>query len=130
MYYVVVKNEQGTKGKYKIEVDAPSFPALGGVNPDPANSDCDAYCQATHTDIAYIPPVAGGPVPLGLHFVQSFSEFVGYFPVQLPDYHDGTLSVSSPPVVAGDGLWDFDLFDAAGHPLPGGDTDITQSAAG
>jgi subtilase family serine protease len=123
MYFVVVKNQEGSKGTYRIEVDAPTFPSLGGVGP------VSSYQDAVKGRTAYLSPGSGGPVTLSLGYVASITQFVGYFPVQLPDHHDGTLTVASANAPAGQ-LWDFDAFDAAGNPLPGGDQDITGGIAG
>lgn len=107
MYYVVVKNEQGTQGRYRIEVDVQSFPLLG-------STEGGDYYDALEAQAAYIPPAVGGSVALVVPYVESIKEFVGYFPVQVPDYHDGVLDLLS------DGSWwDYAVFDADGQPLGG-----------
>ena len=107
MYYVVVKNEQGTQGRYRIEVDVPSFPLLGGT-------DSDDYADALVAEAAYIPPHTGGAAEIDIAYVAEIAEFVGVFPVQVPDYHDGVLDFTSPWA-----YWNVDVFDADGQPLEG-----------
>jgi len=107
MYYVVVKNEQGTQGRYRIEVDVPSFPLLGDIA-------AGGYADAQTAETTYVPPATGGSVVLTLPYVEDIPEFVGYFPVQVPEYHNGTLGLLS-----GFSFWDYDVFDAAGDPLAG-----------
>jgi len=107
MYYVVVKNEQGTQGRYRIEVDVPSFPLLGSIA-------AGGYADAQAAEAAYVPPATGGSVVLTIPYVEDIPEFVGYFPVQVPDYHNGTLHLNSLW-----SIWDYDVFDASGEPLTG-----------
>ncbi len=114
MYFAVVKNEQGTQGRYRLEVDTASFPLLGGVNPTPAVPD-QAFAQATKDPIAWIHPSIGGSLNLQLRYLERFTDFVGYFPVQLPDNHDGTLQLSS----SSGSRWRFNVFDAAGRAISG-----------
>jgi hypothetical protein len=110
-YYVVVKNEQGTTGQYRIEVDAPSFPLLSGGGNPPIGS----FAAAKNGQTTYLPQDDFNAVSLDFPYVEAISEFVGYFPIQFPDYHDGTFKVT-PPFLA---LYDVDLFTAAGgDPLP------------
>jgi hypothetical protein len=107
MYYVVVKNEQGAQGRYRIEVDVPSSPLLGGIA-------AGGYADAQAAEATYIPPDSGGSVVLTLPYVEDIPEFVGYFPVHVPEYHNGSLGLLS-----GFSFWDYDVFDAAGDPLTG-----------
>ena len=125
-YFVVVKNEEGTQGRYRIEVDAPTFPPLGGTNPLPPDLNNDAYQRATQNQVAYISPTAGGAATLQMHFTEAFPEFLGYFPIQVPEAHDGTLTLSS----ASGSKWDFDVFDSSGARLTGSDTDTLLNTTG
>ena len=74
---------------------------------------------------ARIDAVAGGPVNFDLTLLQLDDEDVRYVAIQVPDYHNGTVAVFS---AVGGGLWDFDVFDAAGVPLAGTDFDIGLSS--
>ena len=70
-------------------------------------------------DTAYVVPHSGGTVTLDAAIAGSITQFVGYYPIQLPDYHDGTLLVETPSQPFRRGLWYLDLFDAAGRPIAG-----------
>jgi hypothetical protein len=118
MYFVVVKNQEGSLGRYRVEVDAPNFPQLGGISATTVPS----YVNALANQAAYLPQ-DGNALQLKLNYTDSFNEFVGMFPVQMPAFHTGTLSVTS------SSKWDFALFDSQGNALPGTETDgVTTSA--
>jgi hypothetical protein len=122
LYYVVVKNQEATQGRFKLVVDTASMPLLGSDHAS-GSGYCNDYCQATKGQVSYISPTAGGQVLLNAH-LGDYPGLVGYFLVQLPAYHNGTFEVSS-LAVAADGSpswgsgWSFALFDAAGRQLPG-----------
>jgi hypothetical protein len=135
MYYVVVRNQEGSQGKYRIEVNTADFPLLGGQAPgtlpineyrDDAfpNGNANLYnppipaVPAYTNQAAYI-PADGGTVELKLNYIETFRGFVGYFPVQLPNYHNGALTITSQAVSGIPNVWRFDVFDAQGNPLPG-----------
>jgi hypothetical protein len=113
MYFVVVRNEQGTSGDYTIEVDAPPMP-VGNANK-----------QVT------VMPASGGSVALNLPDLHGFvvpgaqvaspveQDYVGYYPIQMPSFHTGTLTVTTANVPFFDDLWDFHLYDGLGQELPG-----------
>jgi hypothetical protein len=112
MYFAVVRNEGGSQGAYRLEVDTAPFPLAG-----------DAQGHVTTF------PVSGGTVPVAIPDLTSFvnaepshnnpvhQTYVGYFPVQMPNYHTGTLLVDAVDAPAGWGPWEFELYDAAGNPL-------------
>jgi hypothetical protein len=75
MYFAVVKNQEASLGAYRIEVDAPSF---------------------LLPDTALIPPGTGGSVAINAGEAGGIVDFLKYYPIQLPDYHQGTLEVSTP----------------------------------
>jgi hypothetical protein len=121
LYYVVVKNQEGTQGRYKLVVDTASMP-LVGINPPTGGGN--PYLNATRGQVAYIPPAAGGSILLNAYLGKS-PGLVGYFPIQVPDYHTGHMGISSlmsPGVTSGQ--WDLALFDAAGNQLPGTVTQV------
>ena len=97
MYFVVVKNEEGSQGPYRIEVDVPDFPVEARYLP----SVEDLPGQPVRVDLS-IPEVA------------SITDYVGWFPIQVPNHHDGVLDLA-----AAGGFWDVDVFDADGQPLSG-----------
>src|SRR5262249_23701573 len=107
-YYAVVRNQEGSRGNYRIEVDAPSPQLMGNL---PSGTLADPHTGQT----IYLPSSSPNNT-LRADFIERFDQFAGYFPVQLSDYHGATLQVASAGVgtVAPNGLWDFDLFDAAG----------------
>jgi hypothetical protein len=106
-FYVVAKNQEGSTGFYQIEVETTTFPSLGSAS---------SHAGAKTSQTTYI-PTTGGSASINAPYVESFFNFVGYFPVQLPDYHNGMLSVLSGPTF--DGSWDMALFTADGTRLPG-----------
>ena len=101
-YFAVVKNQEASVGRYQIEVDAPSF---------------------TLPDTAIIPPDTGGHLTLDATSAGGISGFLGYYPIQLPDYHDGSLGIDTPSVPFR-GLWNFGLFDESGRPIEGEENDL------
>ena len=98
MYFAVVKNQEGSLGRYQLEVDAPSFML---------------------NEVAVVPPSRGGTVRMNAAEAASVTQFVGYYAIQLPDYHDGSLSLNTPPMPRELGRWHFDLFDGEGKIIPG-----------
>jgi hypothetical protein len=111
MYFVVVRNEQGSTGNYTIEVDTPPMP-LGDAN----------------TNLTTYMPMKGGTISLNLPDLQpyyyptvdangaGYQSYLGYFPIQMPAYHHGTLTVSADEPNT-NSIWDFELFDAQGNML-------------
>jgi hypothetical protein len=117
LYYVVVKNQEGTRGRFKLVVDTAPMPLVGDVS-----SPSDYYNATSHGKVVYIPPATGGQTVFNA-YLGNYPGLVGYFPVQVPANHNGTVVVSSlisqGIFFTGSGYWDFALFDAAGRPLPG-----------
>lgn len=107
-YYIVVKNEQGTQGQYHIEVDAQSFPELGGTNLPADNT----YPDALKSQVANL---TNGPVTLSARYIGNINQFVGYFPIYIPDNHGSTLTIKSNYF----NDWELNLFNADGSVLPG-----------
>jgi GEVED domain/CARDB len=106
-YYVVVKSEEGTLGDYRIEVDAQPFPLLGQGS---------TYSAARTANVIYL-PVTGttSQASFSVPYVQGVTRFVGHFPIQVPEFHNGTLQVVGQP----NSVWNLDLFDRLGNELPG-----------
>jgi hypothetical protein len=94
-YYVLVRNQEGSQGKFEIEVDAAPF-TLAGDN----------------GQAAYL-PAAGGSTDVHVNLDPS------YFPVQVPPDHAATLTIASKITTGVSNLWDLAVFDAQGQPLPG-----------
>ena len=113
MYFAVVKNQEGSTGNYRIEVDAPDFPMLGA-----AGTAATSFSAAKGRTTAYIDPTDGGSVQIRPQFTEDMTDFVGYFPIQLPDYHSVNFTVAS-----SFGYWDFALFNSNGVRLNGAETD-------
>ena len=117
LYYVVVKNQEGTTGNFRLVVDTAPFPILGNSANPPVN-----YLDATRGQTVYIPPTTGGTVRLNA-YLGNFPGLVGYFPIQVPAYHAGTVQVTSlilnGQFSTSSGRWDLALFDATGNRLPG-----------
>ena len=99
-YYVVVKNQEGSTGKYRLRIDTPNFAI---------------------TDQGLVPPRFGGSDSVQVVGLGQDDEALRYFAIQLPDYHNGTLVVTSQN---GQGAWDFDLFSEAGGKVAGQVVDI------
>jgi hypothetical protein len=129
-YYVVVRNQQGTQGKYRVEVDTPSFPLLGGTTANnaqlldykPAPGDPNEV-TALNNQITYLNDANGGSATLHLNYVANFTDFVGYFPIEISADSQGPLTITTPKLVLNDTLWNFSLFDANGQQIPGTSTD-------
>src|SRR5262249_7745847 len=71
---------------------------------------------AVNNQATYISPITG-TANLNLGYVSSFTDFVGYFPIQVPGTHQGTITVSTIQSAIFDNLWDFSAFDASGQSL-------------
>ena len=106
-YYVVVKNEQGTVGDYKIEVDTAAFPLLG---------DAFRYDLARKGEVVQLPWNNGANTQALFRFpyIDGVERFVGYIPLQLPEFHDGTLHLLGQPGAE----WDLHLYDESSMELP------------
>jgi hypothetical protein len=118
LYYVVIKNQEGTLGRFKLVVDTAPMPLVGNTSALPYSF----YQKVLNSQTAYIPPTTGGTIALDVYFGLNYPGLVGYFPIQVPAYHNGTLSVSSLSFDHGfysSGRWDLALFDAAGTQLTG-----------
>ncbi len=105
--YAVVRNQEGSKGTYRFEVNAPN--------------------QSLENTI-YVPPTTGGQVEVELTSLGDVEHYVRYIPVQLPDYHDGRLVVSSQLpdfLVSGTSFWTITAYDQSGSPIAGITQDIT-----
>ena len=123
-YYIVVRNQQGSQGQYRVEVDAPSFPQLGGTSAGNAQitqyqSSTSGVVTAVNNQMTYLNDADGGSTTLHLNYVANFTDFVGYFPIELSANSQGPLTITTPQLALNDTLWDFSLFDAAGQELPG-----------
>ncbi|MBC8354746.1 MAG: SBBP repeat-containing protein [Planctomycetes bacterium] len=110
MYYVVVKNQEASLGKYRLEIDAPNFARRVITN------------QTTDT-VAYLDPVNGGAVNINIDDIEDYPEFVGYYTIQVPDRHDGSLAVVS-ALSTTQNPWDFALFNEDGLPVTGSEQDL------
>ncbi|MEM7313844.1 MAG: hypothetical protein AAF497_11900, partial [Planctomycetota bacterium] len=108
LYYVVVKNEQGTIGDYRIDIDATPFPLLG----DATNLDA-----ARKSEVIHLQPnqQSSTSATIDLPYIDNIREFLGFIPIQLPPFHDGTLVVEGQP----NSSWHMNLFDPFGNELPG-----------
>jgi hypothetical protein len=112
-YYVVVKGQEGTTGSYRLVVDTPGMPLLGNTtNGSPGPSE--------QGQVAYISPTTGGTVALNA-YLGDVPGLIGYYPIQVPAYHTGPLSVTSldPSQSSSSGRWDMAVFDAQGNQLDG-----------
>ncbi len=107
-YYVVVKNEQGTVGDYTIEVDTQPFPLLGNAA---------TYDLARKGDVVQLPwnGTTNTQATFSLPYIQGVDRFVGYVPLQLPVFHNGTLQI----VGQANSGWNLHLFDENFVELPG-----------
>ncbi len=107
-YYVVVKNEQGTVGDYRIEVDTAPFPLLGNAA---------TYDLARQGNVVQLPwnTTASTQASFSLPYVEGVDRFVGYVPLQLPEFHDGTLQI----VGQANSGWNLNLYDESFVELPG-----------
>jgi hypothetical protein len=121
-YFAVVRNQEGSAGKYRIDVNTAPFPLRDGVNP--GNNDPNPYFPATNGKVAYL-PVTGGSLTFTLNDINLYHGFAGYYPVQVPPQHNGTLTVLSDTENVSKGPWQFDLFDASGRPLSGNNQAVT-----
>lgn len=128
-FYIVVRNQEGSQGKFRIEVDTPSFPLLGGA-PDSGNtlstyqSQFPGATSAVNNQLTYLNEANGGSAQLHLNYVAGFTDFVGYFPIQIPANHTGPFTVTAPSLALTDTLWDLSLFDASGQPITGTSSDV------
>jgi hypothetical protein len=105
-YYVVVKNQEASLGQYRIEIDAPYYPLA---------------------DLARVPSALSGSDTATITGLNGDAEALRYVEVQIPDYHARTLAVNT---AVGQGLWDLDVFDAAGQRLPGQTVDGSSFTGG
>ena len=107
-YYVVVKNEQGTVGDYRIEVDTASFPLLGHAA---------TYDLARIGNVVQLPwnTTTSTQATFSLPYVEDVERFVGYVPLQLPEFHDGTLQI----VGQANSGWNLNLYDEFFAEVPG-----------
>ncbi len=114
-YYAVVKNEQGTKGQYRIEVDAPNFPLLGNFEKTIPTETVTFNKALTRGELTYFQPIGGSAtLSSGVAFTESIAEFAGYYPLAIPDYHGGELDAKG-NFFSG---WTFEAFDHDGNQLP------------
>ena len=103
-YIVAVQNEEGSGGQYQLEVDAPDFQPLGQTGP--------TFGAATMGSRTYLSEETGGAL-VAAPYIADIRDFVGYFPVQIPDDHDGTLTINPD-----DANLQFDVALADGTILP------------
>src|SRR5262249_50685997 len=101
-YFVVVRNQEGSLGQYRVEVDVPSFPMLGATtagnqpitdySPNPAHP---TNPTALNNQTTYLSPLTG-TAALRLNYVNKFTDFVDYFPIQVPAQNNGTVTITTP----------------------------------
>ena len=110
-YFVIVKNEQGSLGRFSVTVTGPAFQPLS-ANP---SGDGNLYQAATQGPLNDVP--ASGSLTINLPFLNNPSfettltnEFLGYYPLQLPLYHGTVLTVQLGPS-AGD--FNLEAYDAS-----------------
>lgn len=101
-FYVVVKNEQGTFGNYEVEVSTEPFPLLDG--------SASGYSFATGGRTNYFD---SNPLTIQAHHATEAPEALGYYPIQVPDDHTGSLVVTGQTGAD----WDMHLLDADGVEL-------------
>jgi hypothetical protein len=127
-YYIVVRNQGGSLGKYQVQVSVPSFPMLGGTSAGNAQitqyrSTTSGVVTALNNQLTYLDDANGGSTTLHLNYVSNFTDFVGYFPIELSADSQGPLTIATPQLALNDTLWDFTLFNATGQEIPGTSTD-------
>jgi hypothetical protein len=115
MYFVVVKGQEGTTGRYTLHVDAPDMPVLGGYKPGSGIGDGITYAEAKNRPVVYLSSTADSTQTLKVNYVGDFTELVGYYAIQIPEHHDGTLTVTS----NFNTTWDMALFDPDGAQVAG-----------
>ncbi|MEM7314702.1 MAG: hypothetical protein AAF497_16270, partial [Planctomycetota bacterium] len=93
-------------GDYEVHVDVPRFPLIGnGLS----------YTAARTSLVTHLPDDTDGltSATVGLHHAAALDEFISYVPIQLPEFHDGSL------IVQGDlgADWTFNAFAEDGSQL-------------
>lgn len=95
--YVVVKNEQGSQGRYVVHVDAGDLPLFRET---PVLMPLRPTAQAL-----------GSVVSVEINEVENYRNLLGYLPIQMPERHAGYLEVEGHV----NATWDFQLFDRLGN---------------
>ncbi len=112
MYFVVVRNQEGSQGQYILEVDTAPMPL-----------------QGTSANLVTAIPSQGGTVQLNLASTSKFlvpnadpgnqvtQDALAYFPVQIPNYHNSAVTVSADELFPSGTLWEIEAIDAVGNSL-------------
>lgn len=111
MYFVVVRNQEGSQGKYTIEVDTPAMPLRGN------NSGQVTYVPPNGSIQLNLADASNFPVPGVDPGNAVFQDSLGYFPVQMPNFHDGFLTIAADEPAAFGSYWDIEAFSNTGDPL-------------
>src|SRR5262249_14320382 len=94
-----------------MEVEAPAMPLRGNnggqVTPVPAGSSTQLN----------LPDTSNFLVPNADPGNAVFQDSLSYFPVQMPNFHDGFLTITADELSPFTSYWDIEAFNNAGDPL-------------
>lgn len=99
VYFVVVKNEQGSTGAYRLRVETEPLPEL-------VDEPVALPQRPTATGLRSV-------LSLEVPGVAQYENRVGIVPIQMPEWHAGYLGVEGEAA----GAWRFGVYDADGNAL-------------